>query len=162
MAVDMFMEIDTIKGESKDSVFKSKNAMDVLAWSWGLSNSGNAHMGGGAGAGKVNVQDLSFTKYMDKASPILMQAVCNGKHFTKATLSIRKAGEKPLVYYAITMNDVLLTSLSTGGSGGEDRFTENLSMNFAKFNVDYFPQKQDGSLDAVVPMNYDIQGSMKV
>ena len=161
MAVDMFMEIDTIKGESKDSVFKSKNAMDVLAWSWGLSNSGNAHMGGGAGAGKVNVQDLSFTKYMDKASPILMQAVCTGKHFTKATLSIRKAGEKPLVYYTITMNDVLLTSLSTGGSGGEDRFTENLSMNFAKFNVDYFPQKQDGSLDAVVPMNYDIQGSVK-
>ena len=162
MAVDMFMEIDTIVGETKDSVFKTKNAMDVLAWSWGMSNSGNAHVGGGAGAGVVNVQDVSFTKYMDKASTILMQAVCTGKHFTKATLTMRKAGEKQMVYYVVTMEDVLITSLSTGGSGGEDRLTENLSLNFAKFKVDYFPQKQDGTADAVVPMNYDIAGKQKV
>ena len=162
MAVDMFMEIDTIVGETKDSAFKTKNAIDVLAWSWGMSNSGNAHMGGGAGAGVVNVQDISFTKYMDKASTILMQAVCTGKHFTKATLSARKAGDKPMIYYVVTMEDVLITSISTGGSGGEDRFTENLSLNFAKFKVDYFPQKQDGTADAVVPMNYDIAGKQKV
>ena len=161
MAVDMFMEISTIVGETKDKTFSAKNAIDVLAWSWGMSNSGNAHMGGGMGAGKVNVQDISFTKYMDKASTILMQAVCSGKHFTEAKLSIRKAGDKPMIYYVITMNDVLITSLSTGGSGGEDRFTENLSLNFAKFKVDYFPQKQDGTLDAVVPMNYNIAESDK-
>ena len=42
--------------------------IDVLAWSWGMSQSGSMHMGGG-GAGKVNVQDLSFTKYIDKSTP---------------------------------------------------------------------------------------------
>lgn len=162
MAVDMFLEIDTIVGETKDDVFKKKNAMDVLAWSWGMSNSGNAHFGGGAGAGVVNVQDLSITKYMDKASTILMQATCVGQHFKKATLSVRKAGTTPVVYYVVTMEDVLITALSTGGSGGEDRFTENLTLNFAKFKVDYFPQKQDGTADAVVPMNYDIAGKKKV
>ena len=75
MAVDMFIEYpDTaeLKGETKDSTYKSKNASDVLAWSWGMSNSGSAHVGGGAGAGKVNVQDLSITKYIDKSSTNLM------------------------------------------------------------------------------------------
>src|SRR6476660_2723852 len=96
MAVDMFIKIDTVDGESKDS--KHKGEIDVLAWSWGMSNSGSAHTGGGAGAGKVNVQDLSFTKYIDKSSPDLMLACCNGKHFPDANLVVRKAGEKPLEY----------------------------------------------------------------
>ena len=162
MAVDMFMEIDTIKGECEDSVFKAKNAMDVLAWSWGMSNSGDTHHGSGAGAGVVNISDLSFTKRVDKASPILMLGVCVGTHYAKAVLSLRKAGEKPLVYYRVTMEDVIITSLHTGGSGGEDRFTENLTLNFAKFNVDYVAQGAKGAADATIPMAYDIKGKVKV
>ena len=68
MAVDMFIKIDGIKGESADD--KHKEEIDVLSWSWGMSQSGSAHMGGGAGAGKVNVNDLSFTKYIDVAGPV--------------------------------------------------------------------------------------------
>src|SRR5437867_751490 len=93
MAVDMFIKIGDLKGESRDKTHASE--IDVQAWSWGISNSGSAHVGGGAGAGKCNVQDLSFTKYIDKTSPDLMLACCNGKHFTKATLVVRKAGENP-------------------------------------------------------------------
>src|ERR1041384_8656459 len=94
MAMDMFIKIGELKGESRDKVHKDE--IDVLAWSWGVSNSGSAHVGGGAGAGKCNVQDVSFTKYIDKSSPDLMLACCNGKHFDKATLIVRKAGETPL------------------------------------------------------------------
>src|SRR5947207_3599725 len=101
MAVDMFMKIGALKGESKDSSHKGE--IDVLAWSWGMSNSGSAHVGGGAGAGKVNIQDLSFTKYIDKSSPTLDLACCTGKHFLKATLTVRKAGEQPLEYLNITL-----------------------------------------------------------
>ena len=101
MAVDMFMKIDTVDGESKDS--KHKKDIDVLAWSWGMSNSGSAHVGGGAGAGKVNVQDLSFTKWVDSATPKLALACCDGKHFKDATLVVRKAGEKPVEYIKIKM-----------------------------------------------------------
>ena len=75
MAVDMFLKLGDIKGESKDSVHKE--TIDVLAWSWGASNSGSAQIGGGAGVGKVNVQDLSFTKFVDKASPDIFLATCN-------------------------------------------------------------------------------------
>lgn len=156
MAVDMFLIIDTIKGESRDKTFSTKGAMDVLSWSWGLSNSGSMHVGGGGGSGKVNVQDLHVTKYLDRASPNLMQSMCDGKHYKTASLTARKSGGKQEIFYVVSLEEVMITSLSTGGSGGEDRFTENLSMNFSKFKVDYTPQKQDGTMDGVVPMNYDI------
>jgi type VI secretion system secreted protein Hcp len=154
MAVDMFIKIGDIKGEAKDKVHKEE--IDVLAWSWGLSNSGSAHVGGGAGAGKVNVQDLSFTKWMDKATPVLMKATCDGKHFSEALLVVRKAGESPVEYLKIKLEEVLITSLSTGGSGGEDRLTENVTLNFAKVSVDYTPQKAGGEKDTVVNMDWDI------
>ena len=69
MAMDMFIKIGELKGASRDKVHKDEIEIDVLAWSWGISNSGSAQVGGGAGSGKCSVQDLSFTKYIDKASP---------------------------------------------------------------------------------------------
>ncbi|MBN7821653.1 type VI secretion system tube protein Hcp [Bowmanella sp. Y26] len=143
MAVDMFIKIEGIEGESKDKAHSKE--IDVLAWSWGMSQSGSMHIGGGGGAGKVSVQDLSFTHWFDKSSNNLMLYCANGKHIPTATLVVRKAGENPLEYIKITMTDVLVTSVSTGGSGGEDRLTENVSLNFAKVKVEYKEQSKDGS-----------------
>ena len=154
MAVDMFIKIGDIKGEAKDSVHKEE--IDVLAWSWGMSQSGTTHMGKGGGAGKANFQDLSFTKYVDKASNALMTALAKGSHITEATLLARKAGEGQKRYIQITMNEVLVTSVSTGGSGGEDRLTENVTLNFAEFKVEYTPQKPDGSGEAAKEMGWKI------
>ncbi|MBP7148212.1 MAG: type VI secretion system tube protein Hcp [Acidobacteria bacterium] len=145
MAVDMFIKLGDIKGESKDD--KHKEEIDVLAWSWGVSQSGSMHMGGGGGSGKANVNDLSFTKYIDKASPNLLKFCCSGKHFPSATLTVRKAGDKPLEYVKIIMEEVLVTSVSTGGSSGEDRLTENVTLNFGKVKVSYQAQKPDGAAD---------------
>jgi type VI secretion system secreted protein Hcp len=123
--VDMFIKLDTIDGEAQDS--KHKKEIDVLSWSWGMSNAGSAHSGGGAGAGKVNVQDLAFTKWVDSASPKLFLACCSGKHLKDATLVVRKAGDKPVEYLKIQMDGVFIAAVSTGGSGGEDRLTENVT-----------------------------------
>lgn len=160
MAVDMFLKIDDVKGESVDS--KHKGTIDVLAWSWGMSQSGTTHVGGGGGAGKVAVQDISLTKYVDKSSPVLMLSCCNGKHFKEAVLTVRKAGEKPLEYIKITMKEVIVANISTGGSGGEDRLTENLTLNFAEFKIEYVPQKPDGSGDAAVEAAWNIAENVKV
>jgi len=119
MAVDMFLELDGIKGETIDKTFKSKNAMDILAWSWGLSNSGSFQQGSGGGAGKASFQDISITKFIDLASPVLILACANGKHITKGTITVRKAGENPLEYLKITLEKILVSAYSTGGSGGE-------------------------------------------
>lgn len=154
MAVDMFLKIDDIKGEAQDK--KHAGEIDVLAWSWGASNSGTTHMGAGGGSGKANIQDISITKYVDKSSKNLLEAVCTGKHFKTATLVVRKAGGAPLEYITITLTEVLVSSVSTGGSGGEDRLTENISLNFKKFKYSYVPQKTDGSGDAAVDYTYDI------
>ncbi len=160
MAVDMFIKIGDIAGESMDSVHAGE--IDVLAWSWGASNSGTAHQGGGAGAGKVNVQDLSFTKYIDKSSPDLMLACCNGAHQAQAILTVRKAGTTPLEYLVITMTEVMITSISTGGSGGEDRLTENVTLNFAKVKIDYKEQTPTGTTGATPSAGWDISQNVKV
>jgi type VI secretion system secreted protein Hcp len=154
MAVDMFMKIDDIKGESLDKTHK--DSIQVLAWSWGATQSGTTHMGGGGGSGKVNVQDLSFTKYIDGSSPNLIKACCNGKHFKQALLTVRKAGENPVEYVKIKLQDVLISSLSTGGSGGEDRLTENVTLNFSKFEFDYTGQKADGTAGSPIPATWNI------
>ena len=159
MAVDMFMKLDKIAGESSDKAHKGE--VDVLAWSWGMSNSGTTHQGSGGGSGKVSVQDLSFTKYVDKATPTLMTYCCTGKHLPVANLVVRKAGGSPLEYIKIKMEDCIVSSISTGGSGGEDRLTENVTLNFAKVHLDYSPQKADGSGDTAIPMSWDIAGNAK-
>ena len=148
MSMDMFLIFNAdsnIKGESRDAEHGKSFAIDVLAWSWGMSQSGTTHTGSGSGAGKVSVQDLNVTKYIDKSSPAIMLCCSNGKHITDATLIVRKAGETPVEYLKIKMTDLIVTSLSTGGSGGEDRLTENISLNFAEVAVDYIEQKADGS-----------------
>ena len=160
MAVDMFLKVEGIEGESKDKAHGKE--IDVLAWSWGMSQSGTGHVGGGGGAGKVNVQDISLTKYIDKSSPDLMLACCNGKHFGEAKLTVRKAGENPLEYLIITMTDVLISSVSTGGSGGEDRLTENVTLNFAKVKVEYTEQTSKGGAGAKPKMGWDIAANQKM
>ncbi|PWI34101.1 type VI secretion system tube protein Hcp [Vibrio albus] len=154
MAVDMFLKIDGINGEAQDD--KHADEIDVLAWSWGMSQSGTTHMGGGGGSGKVSIQDLSVTKYVDKATPVLMKYCSDGNHIKKAKLTIRKAGGKQVEYIVLNMEDIIVTSISSGGSGGEDRLTENITLNFSVVKYDYSPQKADGSLEAAVKYGRDI------
>lgn len=154
MAIDQFLMLTDITGESIDAVHAGE--IDILTWDFGASQSGNTHLSTGGGAGKVNVQDLILSKYIDRSSATLFQACCTGKHIPQAKLTVRKAGDNPLEYFIIEMEDCLITNISTGGSGGEDRVTENISINFAKFRVTYTPQLIDGSGDAEVVMGFNI------
>jgi type VI secretion system secreted protein Hcp len=155
MAVDMFLDITgEIEGESQDATHA--NTIDVLAWSWGMSQSGSFHTGGGGGAGKANFQDISITKWVDNSSAELMKYCANGDHFDEATLIVRKAGKKPLEYIKIKMTKVMVTSVSTGGSGGEDKLTENVSLNFAEVKYEYKKQKPDGTGEAAKEFPWNI------
>ena len=142
MSVDAFLKME-LKGESV--VKGHEESIQVLAWSWGMSQMGTTHRGTGGGAGKVNVQDMTITKYVDSATPNLTLACCTGKHFPDAVLTVRKAGEKPLDYLIITMTDVIITSVSTGGSNGDEVLTETVSLNFAKVKESYQPQDNTGA-----------------
>lgn len=155
----VYLKIGDIKGESTDD--KRAGEIDVLSWSWGMSQTGTTHTGSGGGAGKVSVQDISVTKFCDAATAPLIMACCNGKHYPDAKLTVRKAGGKPLDYLKISLKDVLITSQSTGSGGGE-RLTENITLNFAEFKVEYTLQKADGSAGATYTAAWNIARNTKV
>lgn len=154
-AMDATLRIDGVDGESK--IDGHEGEIDVLSWNWGATQTGSLHVGGGGGAGTVNVQDVAIVKYIDKASVDLLLNCFNGSHFKEAVLTVRKTGETPLDYLVITMSPVLVTSVTSGGESGEDRSTEVVTLNFSKVKVMYIPQKEDGSGDAPVEMTWNIE-----
>ena len=154
MAIDIFAKLGDIKGESLDS--KHKDEIEVLSYSWGVSNAGTMGSGSGGGQGKTTFHDLSFLHKVDKASPVLMQACATGVHIKEATITHRKAGKGQQEYLIVKMNDVIVTGVTNGGSG-EAGESENVSLAFAKVSVEYKPQKPDGSLDAGIFFKYDIK-----
>ena len=153
MASDIFAKLGDIKGESLDD--KHKDEIEVLSFSWGVSNAGSMAHGTGGGEGKSTFHDLSFVHNIDKASPVLMQSCANGTHLKEATITHRKAGKGQQEFMIVKMNDVIITGVTHGGSS-EGR-TENVSLAFAKVAVEYKPQKADGSLDAGIHFKYDLK-----
>ncbi len=157
MAFDCFLKIDGIQGESKDAAHK--NEIEVLSLNWGANQTGTAAYGGGAGAGRVNMQDISFTKRFDKASPKLMLNCCNGTHIKNAVFTLRKAGGEQQEYMFIRLNDVIVSSVSAGGStdGGDDIPLESVTFNYGKIEVEYKEQKEDGTLGGTIKAFWDVK-----
>lgn len=155
MAVDYFLKIDGIEGESGDA--KHKNEIDIQSWSWGESNSGSHAYGGGGGAGKVSMQDFSFTMNVNKSSPKLVLACASGQHIKNALLTCRKAGKEQQEYLKIKFTDLLVSSFQTGGSSGAEVPIDSISLNFAKIEYEYYPQKEDGTLGSKVPVHWDLK-----
>src|SRR5437773_10446354 len=135
-AVDYFLKIDGIQGESKAD--KHKNEIDIDSFSWSMSQSGTFAAGGGGGAGKASAGDFHFTMGVNKASPALFLACAQGDHIKNAILTCRKAGKEQQEFLKITMSDVLVSSFQIGGSGAGDVVpTDQVSLSFAKIGVDY-------------------------
>ena len=143
MAVDMFLKLGDIKGESL--AVGHTEEIEVLSWSWGCSQMGTTHTGTGGGTGTASVQDLTISKYVDKSSPTIVQSCCQGVHMPEAVLTLRKAGgNEPVEYLKITLKEVLISSHSVG-SGGGDQIAESVTLNFAQFNMEYQPQDNTGA-----------------
>jgi type VI secretion system secreted protein Hcp len=160
MAVDYFLKVDGIPGESKDS--KHTDEIDVLSWSWGQTNTGSFGGGGGGGAGKVSMQDFHFTMQMNKSTPKLMQHCASGVHIPKAILVSRKAGGDQQEYMKITFSDLLVSSYQMGGSGGSEMGVDQISLNYTKIEFEYKEQKQDGSLGGAIKAGYDLKKMVKI
>jgi type VI secretion system secreted protein Hcp len=153
-AVDFFIKFDGIKGESADA--KHKDEIDVESWSFGETNTVGGGAGGG-GAGKVSMQDFHFTMQLNRASPALMKACATGQHIKEATLSARKAGKGQQEYLTFKFRDVLVSSFQSVGTEELPVPTDSISLAFAKVEVEYKPQKSDGSLGSPVAFRYDLK-----
>jgi type VI secretion system secreted protein Hcp len=157
MAADIFAKIGDIKGESRDS--NHKDEVEVLSWAWGVSQAGAIGQGGGGGQGKASFHDLDFTHHVDKASPLLLKACASGEHIKDATITVRKAGKGQLEFLIIKMTDIIVTSVAESGAGEGAGTAESVALRFAKVDLEYRPQKADGSLDVGVHFKYDVKAN---
>lgn len=162
MAIDMFLKLGNIKGESTDKLHRDE--IDLQSFQWGMTQSGSMHQGTGGGAGKVNIQNLSVTKALDKSTPNLLMACSSGKHYPEAVLTVRKAGgASPVEYMIIRLQEVLVASYNTHANNGSEVLAETVALNFAKVEVTYQPQKEDGSKDGgAVKYGWNIRENIKI
>ena len=161
MAVDYFLKLATIQGESKDS--KHANEIDVLSWSWGETQTGTHAGGGGGGAGKVSMQDFHFVMKTNKASPKLLLACANGEHIDEGTLTCRKAGTEQQEFMKIKFRDLLVSSFQTGGStSGDEIPMDQISLNYSKIEYSYCEQDAKGGLQGPIMAGYDLKLMKKV
>jgi type VI secretion system secreted protein Hcp len=159
-AVDYFLKVQGIEGESVDA--KHKGEIDLESWSWGAASTGPVEHGGGGGAGKVSIQDFHFVSKVSRASPRLFLACASGQHIKEAKMTGRKAGAKEAEFLTLTFSDVLVSTYQTGGSTHSDIVPmDQVSLNFAKILIEYRPQKADGSLDAPIRAGWDVKKNVK-
>lgn len=156
MAVDYFLKIDGVPGESQDD--KHKDEIQLLSFSFGETNAGTFAAGGGGGAGKVQMQDFHFVMNVNKASPKLFLKCANGEHIKSATLTARKAGKDQLDYFVVKFSDLLISSYQTSGQADAGNLPlDQISFNFAAIDLTYKEQKADGTLGGSVSVNYDLK-----
>jgi type VI secretion system secreted protein Hcp len=151
--VEYFLTIDGIPGES----MALEQAVDLLSWSWGAAQAGTMAYGGGGGAGKASVQDISFSMKENKASPKLLNACLSGQHIAKAVLLARKAGGEPRNFLQVTLEEVLVSSYQTGGSWGDPVPVNQISLNFARLTYEYLTQNEKGATVTSGAAKYDIK-----
>jgi type VI secretion system secreted protein Hcp len=153
---DYLLKIDTVNGESGQD--KHEKWIELQSWSWGETNSGSSGLGGGGGAGKVAMQDFHFVCEYGTHSPVVFYHCAAGTHIKTGELHIRKAGGKQEIFTIWKFADLLITSYQTGGSGhGNPLPTDQISFNFTKIEMEYKPQKKDGTLDAAVKANFNVK-----
>jgi type VI secretion system secreted protein Hcp len=154
-AVDYWLKIDGIPGESQDG--KHRDEIEVESWSWGVTNSGSGAPGGGGGAGKADFSDLGFTASVSKASPLLMLACAQGKHIKSAVLTARRTGGTEFEFLTVALEDVLVTSFQTGDGGeGDGGPLDSVALSFSKIDFEYRSMKPDGSVGESAKAGWDV------
>jgi len=168
MAVDYFLKIDGIEGDSHDD--KHKNEIELISYDWSEMQTGSFAQGSGGGAGKVHMEGFEFVMPSCKATPKLMLFCANGKHIKTAELTCRKAGGDQQEFYTIKMSDIIVSKFRTMShprSTGKDenidgRPTDEVCLTFGKIEFEYKPQKSDGALDTPVKAGYNLTANKAV
>jgi type VI secretion system secreted protein Hcp len=161
-AVDYFLKLDGIEGESQDA--KHKGEVQLHAFNWGLHTVLSATGGGGQRAGRPSFEDFHFTSNVSKASPKLMLACASGTHIPNVVLTCRKAGEVQHEFLMIKLQDVLVSSYLDAGSdtANNDLPLDNASLNFRRITFTYIPQDATGKPGQPVTTGWDLAANKKL
>ena len=157
MASDIFLKVDGIKGESTD--INHKDEIEVLSWSWGVTQTSGSSVGGGASSGKPSISELVVGKLVDKASPDLFRSCLTGKHIKNVELSERRAGAGKNDFLTITLKDAIISGVHDSSGGEAARPTESISIAFAKVIYEYVPQKPNGLPGTPLVLKWDVKAN---
>lgn len=159
MALDAHLDLQKgdIEGESKNAGFEKQ--VQLISWSWGASNSGSSVSGGGLGGGKSSFQDFHFTMQMSKASPKILLFCATGQVLKEAKLTLRKAGDKAAqqVFLTILFKELMISSYQTGGTDDSGLPMEQISLNYASYDMEYFEQDDKGKVKTAGKGGYDLK-----
>jgi type VI secretion system secreted protein Hcp len=151
-----FLELEGVTGESQDSQYKDK--IELQSFSWGATNNSSFASGTGSGIGKGQVQDISCTKFVDKASLVLMKKCVNGDTIDSGKITLLKlSDETKIPYYEVKLTDIVVTSYQVAGSGDGQLPLDHFSMHFVQVNSTYTPQSNTGDASGSVEFNWDLQ-----
>ena len=155
-AVDYFLKIDGIDGESLQKGHEKE--LELMSFSWGEQNTGSFAGNQGGGSGKVSMQDFHYTIPVNKSTPKLFLACATGEHIKSATLTCRKAGKDQQEYLKWSFSELLVSSYQTGGTAHSDVVPlDQISINFTEAQIDYKEQKADGTLGGAVTTKYNVK-----
>jgi type VI secretion system secreted protein Hcp len=155
-AVDYFLKIQGIPGESQDA--KHKDEIQLLSYSFGCEQEGTMHFGGGGGAGKVLMQDFHFTMNVNKASAKLFLACATGEHIRTALLTCRKAGKDQQEYLKINFVDLLVSFYQSNGDGDANHLpVDSVRLHFSKIEFAYHVQNATGGVQPAARVGYDLK-----
>lgn len=165
MAFDAFVKIDGIPGESQDS--KHKEWIEIDSFAHGLSQPTSATRSdrGGGGVERVDHQDFSIIKKIDKASPLLALNCCNGKHIPTVMISLCRAGGDKVQYMEYKMEDVVVSGLRPHGvaKGGNDTLPEEeVTFNYGKITWTYTQQTPQGTPGGNVAAGWNLQNNAQM
>lgn len=155
MAISNFLKLDGIDGEATDRSHRGE--VELLSWSWGVSNDTTAGSGGGSGVGRATPQALVFVHRYDKASPPLAKLAITGRHIRNAVLTARRSGAGQRDFLVVTLKEVLVIAVQMADSG--DGPVEQVSLRFGEIGFSYTPQTARGGGGTPVAMNWNIRTS---
>ena len=145
MAADFYLQIDGVKGESTDDKHKDWIECTSVHWSLTQPRSATASTGGGHTAERCELSEISISKLVDLASPLLAQLCACGRTIPKAKLEMQRAdgNGEPVKYFEVELENVLIAHIAPSFSGG-DFPGESLGLKFSKVRWRYTKQKIGG------------------
>ncbi len=154
MASQCFLKLEGVKGESHDHAHQ--DAIEVISWRWGATNTGTMHIARRGGAGTSEFEDLTVTKRTDKATPALWEHLATGRTISSGELIMRKGDGDPVEFLRISIEQVLVTGIGATGAEGGPHASEEVRLNFARWTLVYTPQEPDGTPGPEEEFGFDI------
>ncbi|MGA2170459.1 MAG: type VI secretion system tube protein Hcp [Terracidiphilus sp.] len=153
MAVDYFLKLDGIQGESVDA--NHKDWIRINSFSWGASQVTTVAGTGGSGAGKADLADFSVMKHLDKGSTPLFKSLVSGTHIKTGNLEAVKAGAGGKPFLKVDFKELFVTSIQH--SATDEIPHESVSFSYNQIKIEYSQQNEQGIVTTTGAVTYNVK-----